>query len=197
MALLRVELADHPCVLLHEAYTLGDEMLAFGYPLGSTTGDPVTLVSEDWQRDRGASPDQPHLKLKRGQVQPGLSGAPLLNRRTGGVCGVVRLTRDRASDLGGRAIPTALVLAQYDFLSGLQKAFHSRDRTWINLRGTEQKCGDRNRDAMLKKVRTIWIDGPTGCSSETLIRDTRVLLGLSECSNAVVPPTAGPARAAT
>ena len=127
LALLRVELADHPCVLLHEAYTLGDEMLAFGYPIGSTTGDPVTLVSEDWQRD------QPNLKLKLGQVQPGLSGAPLLNLQTGGVCGVVRLTRDRASDLGGRAIPTALVLEQYDFLVGLQTAFHDRDRTWINL----------------------------------------------------------------
>src|SRR4051794_25965799 len=27
LALLRVELADHPCVLLDEAYTLGEEML--------------------------------------------------------------------------------------------------------------------------------------------------------------------------
>jgi hypothetical protein len=133
LALLRVELADHPCVLLDEAYTLRDEMLAFGYPGGSTTGDPVTLVSEDWPRDRGASPDLPHLKLKQGQVQPGFSGAPLLNLRTGGVCGVVDKTRDRASDLGGRALPTALVLEQYDFLIGLQNAFHSRDRTWISL----------------------------------------------------------------
>ncbi len=190
LALLRVEPTDHPCVLLHEAYTLGDEMLAFGYPIGSTIGDPVTLVSEAWQRDRGASPEQPPLKLKRGQVQPGLSGAPLLNRRTGGVCGVVRLTRDRASDLGGRALPTALVLAQYDFLIGSQKAFHSRDRTWISLRGTERKWGDRNR--MLEKVRSIWIDGPHGLLKETLIRDTRVLLDLSERPNVVVPPPPAP-----
>jgi len=207
LALLRVDLADHPCVLLHEAYTLGDEMLAFGYPLGSTTGDPVTLVSEDWQRDQGVSPDQtwycdskgvisrdppqPSLKLKRGQVQPGFSGAPLLNRRTGGVCGIVRLTRDRASDLGGRAIPAALVLAQYDFLSGLQKAFHSRDRTWSRLRSTERKWGG-DRDRMLEKVRSIWIDGPHGVLKETLIRDTRLIPDLSECPNAVVPPPPAP-----
>ena len=107
LALLRVDLTDHPCVLLDAAYTLGDEMLAFGYPVGAISGDPVTLNSEDWLRDLGAVSDQPHLKLKQGQVQPGLSGAPLLNRRTGGVCGVMRLTRDRASALGGRAIPTA------------------------------------------------------------------------------------------
>ena len=196
MALLRVELAGHPCVLLHEAYTLGDEMLAFGYPLGSTTGDPVTLVSEDWQRDQGASPDQPHVKLKQGQVQPGLSGGPLLNRRTGGVCGVVRLTRDRTSDLGGRAIPTSLVLDRYDFLIELQKAFHSRDRTWISLRGTERKWGDRNRGAMLEKVRSIWIDGFLGLLKETLFHDTRILLGLSERWTRWCP-AAGPARAAT
>ena len=183
--MLRVELADHPCVLLHEAYTLGDEMLAFGYPIGSTTGDPVTLVSEDWQRDRGASSDQPHLKLKQGQVQPGLSGAPLINLRTGGVCGVVRLTRDRASDLGGRALPTALVLAQYDFLIGLQKAFHSRDRTWISLLGAEQKSVDRNRDAMMKKVRNIWI---TGFLERSLFQETRILLGLKERPDAVARP---------
>jgi eukaryotic-like serine/threonine-protein kinase len=190
LALLRIEMVDHPCVLLHEAYTLGDEMLAFGYPIGSTIGDPVTLVSEDWQRDREASPDQPHLKLKEGQVQPGLSGAPLLNRRTGGVCGVVRLSRDRASDLGGRALPTSLVHEQYDFLKGLQRAFHNRDRTWIRLRSTERKWDSRNR--MLEKVRSIWIDGRHGLLKETLIHDTRVLLGLSECLGAVVPPPPAP-----
>jgi hypothetical protein len=191
LAILRVEQADHPCVLLHEAYTLGDQMLAVGYPNGSTRIDKVTLVSEDWKPDRGASPDeQPNLKLKHGQVEPGMSGGPLLNRRTGGVSGVVRLTRDRASDLGGRAIPTTVVLDQYDFLSGSQKEFHSRDRTWSSLRSTERKWGDRDR--MLEKVRSIWIDGPHGLLKETLIRDTRVLPDLNECPNAVVPPPPAP-----
>jgi DNA polymerase III delta prime subunit len=191
LALLRVELDDHPCVLLHEPYTLRDEMVAFGYPLNSTKCEAVTVACEDWKRDQGVSPDPPDLKFKQGQVQPGLSGAPLLNLQTGGICGVVHKTRDRASDLGGRALPTALVLERYDFLIGLQKAFHSRDRTWIRLRcGTERKWGDRNR--MLEKVRSIWIDGPHGLLKETLIRDTRVLLGLSECLNVVVPPPPAP-----
>jgi hypothetical protein len=185
LALLRVELADHPCVLLHEAYTLGDEMLAFGYPIGSTIGDPVTLVSEDWQRALSASPGQPPLKLKRGQVQPGLSGAPLLNRRTGGVCGIVRLTRDRASELGGRAVPTALILARYDFLSGLQDAYHRRDRTWIKLLGAEPKNADRNRIAMIEKVRTIWI---TGFLQKSLFHEKSIVLGLAERPGAVARP---------
>jgi len=85
VAMVRVDLADHPCVLLDEAYTLGDGMLAYGYPLRSLAGDQVSLESEDWERSPAASADPPHLKLKQGQVLSGLSGAPLLNRRTGGV----------------------------------------------------------------------------------------------------------------
>ena len=153
LALLRVEQADHPCVFLDESFTLDDKLLSYGYSAEYTDGDKVSAECEDWTRDPDSGSSQPLLKFKGGQIWPGLSGGPLLNRRTGGVCGVVRLTRDRALDLGGRAIPTALVLARYDFLIGLQKAFHSRDRTWINLLGAEQKSADRNRIAMLKKVR--------------------------------------------
>ena len=35
----------------------------------------------------------------------GFSGAPLLNRRTGAVCGIIRRTRNEETDLGGYAIP--------------------------------------------------------------------------------------------
>src|SRR5262249_35211809 len=100
-------------------------------------------------------------------------------------CGIVRLTRDRASDLGGRAIPTALVLARYDFLSGLQKEFHRRDRAWVNLLGAKQTSADRNRLAMIEKVRTIWI---TGFLQKSLFQETRIILGLSERPEAVARP---------
>ena len=66
---------------------------------------------------------------------------------------------------------------------GLQKAFHRRDRTWISLLGAEQKSVDRNRDAMMKKVRNIWI---TGFLERSLSHETRILLGLSERPDAVV-----------
>jgi hypothetical protein len=42
-----------------------------------------------------------------------MSGAPLLNQRTGKVCGIVKFTRDRSFDLGGGAVPTSVILAQF------------------------------------------------------------------------------------
>ncbi len=47
------------------------------------------------------------LKLDKGQVLRGFSGCPVLNLRTGAVCGMVDSTRDLESDLGGFGIPVA------------------------------------------------------------------------------------------
>ena len=44
---------------------------------------------------------------------------------------------------------------------------------------------DRNRSAMLEKIRTIWI---TGFLQKSLFQETRILLGLSERTDAVVRP---------
>jgi RecA/RadA recombinase len=49
------------------------------------------------------------FKLAGGQVLDGYSGAPLLNLRTGGVCGLVDSSRDTRSDLGGFGVPLAAV----------------------------------------------------------------------------------------
>ena len=72
-------------------------------------------------------------------------------------------------------------------------------QAWPLLRTIERKPRkpalervDRNRAAMIEKVRSIWIDGPHGVLKNTLIRDTRVLLDLSECLDAVVPPPPNP-----
>ena len=52
---------------------------------------------------------------------------------------------------------------------------------------------DRNRSAMLQKVRTIWIKG---FLQKSLFEETRLLLGLSELPDAVAPPD-GPAGPTT
>ncbi|MEQ9367970.1 MAG: serine protease [Coleofasciculus chthonoplastes F3-SA18-01] len=99
LALLQVRLptnADPPCVYLDEAIQSGDPLYLFGYPdQDFPNGCPVTFNCE------GLTGDEPGLiKFKLGQVRPGMSGAPLLNQRTGKVCGIVKLTRDRSFDLG-------------------------------------------------------------------------------------------------
>jgi hypothetical protein len=55
-----------------------------------------------------------------------MSGAPLLNQRTGKVCGIVKFTRDRSFDLGGGAIPTRVILEQFPQLREFQQAVSSK-----------------------------------------------------------------------
>ncbi len=128
LALLRVVgLGDHPCVLLDEEVQLADPLYSFGYPDLDhyPGGSPVTFHSEGW-----LGGDPVLLKLKDGQARPGLSGAPLLNRRTHQVCGIVKRTRGADRDLGAYAIPVPTVWQCFPELQAQQQAFHQRDARW-------------------------------------------------------------------
>ncbi|MEQ8962187.1 MAG: serine protease, partial [Coleofasciculus sp. C2-GNP5-27] len=132
LALLRVTLPTDdypPCVYLDGAIQSRDLLYLFGYPDQEfDNGSPVTFNCE------GLTGDEPGLiKFKLGQVRPGMSGAPLLNQRTGKVCGMVKFTRDRSFDLGGGAVPTTAILQQLPQLRELQQQFHQRDRRWRDL----------------------------------------------------------------
>jgi predicted NACHT family NTPase len=132
LALLRVTLpaaANPPCVYLDEEIHSRDPLYLFGYPdQDFPNGCPVTFQCE------GFTGDEPALiKFALGQVRPGMSGSPLLNQRTGKVCGIVKFTRDRSTDLGGGAIPTRVILEQFPQLRDLQQEFHGSDRRWSNL----------------------------------------------------------------
>ncbi len=146
LALLSTDLKEHPCVWLNEGATPFDSLYSYGYPDDYPTGDSATFTLEGRAGDEGGQ-----LKFKSGQVRPGMSGAPLLNTRTGGVCGVVRLTRDRTSDLGGRAIPTAILLRTFPELVTLQQQFHQHDHRWSSRLPSAQ-------DEETQKVRSMRID---------------------------------------
>jgi hypothetical protein len=125
LALLQVNLSDHPCVYLHEEAIPFDDLYSFGYPDDHSNGDPATFSLEGRGGEQGEQ-----LKFKAGQVRPGMSGAPLLNVRTCHVCGVVQLTRDRNNDLGGREIPTTTVFQVFPELRTQQQQFHQQDTRW-------------------------------------------------------------------
>lgn len=130
LALLRVIFptdANPPCVYLDESVHSRDPLYLFGYPdQDFPNGCPVTFNCE------GLTGDEPALiKFALGQVRPGMSGSPLLNQRTGKVCGIVSFTRDRSFDLGGGAVPTAVILAQFPELVDRQQSFHQNDQRWI------------------------------------------------------------------
>jgi hypothetical protein len=126
LALLKVSLTNHPCVYLHDEVIPFDDLYSYGYPDDHPDGDPATFTLEGKAGDR-----REQLKFKTGQVRPGLSGAPLLNTRTGYVCGIVQRTRDRSNDLGGRAISTGAVFRLFSSeITVQQRQFHLSDRRW-------------------------------------------------------------------
>ena len=132
LALLRVTLVDDvnpPCVWLDEEVQPGDPLYLFGYPdQDFPNGCPVTFNYEGLSGN-----DPPLIKFALGQVLPGMSGSPLLNQRTGKVCGMVKFTRDRSIDLGGGAIPSRVILEQFPQLRDQQRQFHQANGRWHDL----------------------------------------------------------------
>lgn len=152
LALLKVDLIGHPFVPLDGAVEIGDRMSGYGYPDNYPHGDTITCEYEGWTED-----EYPLLKFKIGQVRPGMSGMPLLNMRTGYVCGMVRRTRDRDSDLGCRAIPVGTILLRFPQLESLQHALNQQDHYWL-------ACLDRMKYLRWVNARHDYITLPFGPS---------------------------------
>jgi tetratricopeptide (TPR) repeat protein len=145
LALLRVTIspnANPPCVYLDaEEIRSRDPLYLFGYPdQDFPSGCPTTFECE------GLTGDTPSLiKFAMGQVRPGMSGSPLLNQRTGKVCGIVKFTRDRSIDLGGGAISSSIILEKFPQLQKLQQQFHQGDRRWSSLVVKQADITDTSR----------------------------------------------------
>ncbi|TXK34656.1 serine protease [Nonomuraea sp. C10] len=124
--------ADHPFVALAPSVSLGDDLWSWGYPMGSySSGDSVTLKYD--------GPSQRHdgelIRASGARLTPGFSGAPVLNRRTGGVCGVVRLG-DR-KDPVIRLVSADKILETYPELSRHHRPPHTNIE-WLDLLEDEQ-----------------------------------------------------------
>jgi hypothetical protein len=105
---LRDSIPTHSYLYLDQVVELGDRLYSFGYTDEYPNGDSSTFEHEGFTGD-----NPPLIKFKAGQVRPGLSGSPLLNQRTGKICGIVKRSRDRSTDLGGRAVPTKVIFSQF------------------------------------------------------------------------------------
>ena len=136
LALLQVNLPNHPCVLLHGGAEPFSQLYSYGYPDNDPDGaaSSVTFDSEGW-----AGMQQELLKFKLGQVRPGRSGSPLLNRDTGSVCGIVQITLDRNSLLGGKGLLTQAIVREFPNLEALQKQFHQQDKRWYDCLTLQQR----------------------------------------------------------
>ena len=131
LALLRLEteIPDQPCVDLDLSEPkINDDLYIFGYPKGEgvdySEGDSATFKYEG----ESFKKDILLYKLKQGQLIDGFSGSPLLNLRTGKVCGMVNISRDTSSDLGGRAVSTRVILEQFSEVAALNQQFHQQQQ---------------------------------------------------------------------
>ena len=137
VALLRVtDPADRqPCVLLEPALPATVSPAAVlrlaAWTADEYAPDSVVLTSATFEYEGPLLPDGGHLlKLKNGQVAHGFSGGPLLNMRTGGVCGLMDSTRDARSALGGFGVPVTGFLGSLPALLYRNQQYHAHDARW-------------------------------------------------------------------
>ncbi|MGK7899478.1 MAG: trypsin-like peptidase domain-containing protein [Xenococcus sp. (in: cyanobacteria)] len=97
--------------LFDDPFATGEELYTFGYPDNNVNGEPGTFEIIGLTGDK-----PPLIKFKEGQVRPGFSGSPLLNLRTGKVCGIINQTRDRSLDLGGKGVPVSVIFQHFSEL---------------------------------------------------------------------------------
>jgi Trypsin-like peptidase domain len=133
LAILKLNTPDlnHPCVNFESLHPeLGDDLFSYGYPQDYPDGDSATFKYEG-ESFKGNSP---LYKLKGGQANYGASGSPLLNQRTGKVCGILNISRNPNMDLGGRAVPVTIIFAHFSELEKLNQRFHQNNlkKTGIN-----------------------------------------------------------------
>ena len=114
LALIRLDnsidkpIADHLCVVLDASVNNGDSLYSYGYTDNYTNGDPRDFTYTDLTGD-----DPPLMTFRGEQVQPGFSGAPLLNRKTGKICGLIKRSRDIYTSLGGRGVSTRIIFEYF------------------------------------------------------------------------------------
>jgi hypothetical protein len=124
LALLRVKWTDHPCVSLDGDVELRDELRCYGYPSDPkfVRLEPITLNVEgfvDWTfKDTTAGFRL--LRFTKDQVRAGMSGAPLLNTRTLGVCAILKRTMDTHRALGGYGVRATEVLRAFSVVRAAQ-----------------------------------------------------------------------------
>lgn len=135
LALLKIEgISNHPCVYLATDVQLQDDLYTYGYPEGPTNGD--SIISE-YIGPTGES--EVLLTLAWSNVRPGFSGSPLLNLRTGAVCGLVKRTMGEGTVLGGRGVPIEHALEAFSSLKTWQKQFHTQDGQWASSLTPQQR----------------------------------------------------------
>ena len=130
IAVLEVDGLDgHPCVRIDPEWpSQEDSFQVFGYPEegGAVQLTPARLT---YRGTHGTLPTA-YLDLASDTIKPGMSGAAVLNLRSGAVCGVVVASKHPAHPDGALAIPWSAIDADLADVLAANRAFHLQDRRW-------------------------------------------------------------------
>jgi hypothetical protein len=149
-------ITSHPCVAIDGDWPGHSDVLqAFGYPAegGATLLTPAKLT---YRGTRGTWPTL-FLDLGWDTIKRGMSGAPVLNLRTGGVCGVVVASRDPQQPAGALAVPWSAIETDLDDVMAANAAFHRRDGRWAALRQPADGSSSAGARQSMGPVRTAAI----------------------------------------
>lgn len=153
LAILQVNVDNKYSVAFNHEVDFGDDLVCVGFADKGKVRESTTFTFE------GDSFHPFHLlKLKGGQAVSGMSGSPIFNIKTGGVCGVLKRSRDTESDLGGRGIPLAIIAESlsYYYLQSLN--FHRISSSWIRfLDNTKKKSYNNSILQTKKELKGVWI----------------------------------------
>ena len=75
------------------------------------------------------------LKIKSAPRIPSLSGAPVLNLRTGGVCAMLNTAAGLSAALEGRAIPAATLADLFPDIQVIHDRNHEEKSLWFDCTG--------------------------------------------------------------
>jgi Trypsin-like peptidase domain len=130
IAVLQVDgLAGHPCVRIDPDWPSQDDSFqAFGFPEegGAVQLTPARLT---YRGTHGTLPTA-YLDLASDTIKPGMSGAAVLNLRSGAVCGVVVASKHPAHPDGALAIPWSAIDTDLVQVLAANRTFHHQDRRW-------------------------------------------------------------------
>ena len=130
IAVLEVSgVGDHGCVLLDpQRPSEGDGLIVYGFPEegGAVHLTPARLT---YRGPHGVAPTS-YWDLGSDTIKPGMSGAAVLNARTGGVGGIVVATKHPARADGALAVPWEEVAVELQDVLADNRAFHQGDRRW-------------------------------------------------------------------
>lgn len=145
LALVSTDFPASAYIGLNDCWSVGDPVHSRGYATGTGyVGEPIlgTLA--------GQTEHPRMLTVSDTQILPGMSGAPLFNLSTGGVCGIIAATKNQNWSAGGRAVPTSVI---YEMLPRIQpanlRALIDDDEWLAALSATQRVAGAWNRPMRL------------------------------------------------